>query len=321
MKNPLFHTRVCSLLGIRYPIIEGGMAWISDAALAAAVSNAGGLGQIAAGSLSDEGALRREIEKARELTDKPIGINIPLISPGAEWMIEVVIDEGVSIITTSAGSPSRFTRKIKEHGLRVIHVVPSARLAKKAEDAGVDAVVAEGIEAGGHDSADEITTMVLIPQVVDRVKIPVIAAGGVADARGFVAARALGAEGIQMGTRFVVTRECRAHDKFKRAIIDAEENSTVLTARTIGHPVRALRNPFADKVIEMERRGIDAAEIFEFIGPGRTRSASIDGDIIEGSVMAGQVAGMINEEKSVEMVIRDIIEGSQEIVKKLSDAN
>lgn len=317
MRSSLFDTRVCTLLGIRYPIIEGGMAWVSDAALAAAVSNAGGLGQIAAGSTADKESLREEIRKARERTAEPFGINVPLISPGAEWMIRTAIEEEIPVITTSAGSPARFTKMIKEQKIRVIHVVPSVRLARKAEEAGVDAVVAEGIEAGGHDSSDEITTMVLIPQVVDAVNIPVIAAGGIADARGFVAARALGAEGIQMGTRFVVTNESRAHPNFKRAILDAPENGTVLTARTIGHPVRALRNPFAEQVVEMEKKGLHEADIFEFIGPGRTRQATLEGDVVEGSVMAGQIAGMIREEKSVEGVIRDIIEGAEEIARRI----
>ena len=318
MGTQLLHTRLCDLLEIEYPIIEGGMVWISEAILAAAVSNAGGLGQIAAGSFFNEDDLRKEIKKAKDLTDKPFGINVPLLNPGADWMIETALAEKVKVITTSAGSPSRFTRKIKESGARVLHVVPSARLARKADAAGVDAIVAEGIEAGGHDSPDEITSLVLIPQVVDAVKVPVVAAGGIADSRGLVAALALGASGVQMGTRFVVTKECQVHPKFKQAIIEAPDNGTVLTARSLGHPVRVLKNSLAEKILELERKGVDEAELFDFIGPGRTRRAAREGDMVEGSVMSGQVAGMIEDEKSVKDVIQEMVRGAEEILRKIS---
>ncbi|MCX5837345.1 MAG: nitronate monooxygenase [Deltaproteobacteria bacterium] len=318
MGNKPIHTKLCDLLGIEYPIIEGGMVWISEAILAAAVSNAGGLGQIAAGSFLNAADLRKEIRKAKDLTEKPFAINVPLLNPGAVWMIETALEEKVKVITTSAGNPSRFSQKIKDSGTLLLHVVPSVRLARKADAAGVDAIVAEGIEAGGHDSPDEITSLVLIPQVVDAVKVPVVAAGGIADGRGLAAALALGASGVQMGTRFVVTKECQVHPNFKRAIIEAQDNGTVLTARSLGQPVRVLKNSLAEKILELERKGVSESELMDFIGPGRTRNAALKGDLVEGSVMSGQIAGMIKEESSVKDVIQEMVWGAEEILRKLS---
>lgn len=313
MNNKLLKTDVCELLNIEYPIICGGMIWASDAYLASAVSNAGGLGLLAAASLGGAEALRKEIELTRSMTDGTFGVNIPLMYPGAEELIETCIEEKVKVFVTSAGSPKRYTGRLKESGARVIHVSPSAKLAKKADEAGVDAIIAEGTEAGGHNSPDEITTMVLVPQVVDAVKVPVIAAGGMADARGFVAARALGAKGIQMGTRFIATKECRAHEKFKDAIINAGEADTVLTGRKLHSPVRIIKNKLADDILNAEMSGKPIEEIMEFIGPGRSHAAIIDGDIEGGSPMSGQISGMIREIISVKEVIDLIVEGVERI--------
>lgn len=317
MEKMLIHNKLCDLLEIEYPIIEGGMAWISEAILAAAVSNAGGLGQIAAGSILNADDLRKEIRKAKDLTRKPFSVNVPLLNPGANWMIETALEEKVKVITTSAGSPLRFTQKIRDNGVRVLHVVPSVQLARKADAAGVDVIVAEGIEAGGHDSPDEITSLVLIPQVVDAVKVPVVAAGGIADGRGLVAALALGASGVQMGTRFAVTKECQAHPNFKRAIIEAQDNGTVLTSRSLGQPMRVLKNSLTEKILELERKGASREELLNYIGLGRTRQASLEGDVVEGSVMCGQIAGMIKEEKSVADIIREMMGEAGEVLRRL----
>ncbi len=293
------------------------MVYVSYAPLVAAVSNAGGLGVIACGSFLSKDELNEEITKTRTLTDRPFGLNIPLLYPLAPDMIDVAIKTGAHIVITSAGSPAKFTRILHDAGIKVGHVVPSAKHAKKAYDAGVDFIIAEGIEAGGHDSPLEITTMVLIPQVADAVDVPVVAAGGIADHRGFVAARALGAQGIQMGTRFVSATEAPVHTAFKQAIIDARDDSTVLTGRTIGQPVRVIRNNLADQILKLEKEGISEMELLSYIGPGRSRAASIEGDITNGSIMSGEVAGLIKEILPVNDIIQGIVNGSQDLIKGL----
>ncbi len=305
----MFKTEVTRRLNIEYPIILGGMVWICMHELCAAVSEAGGLGVLAGGSMTAD-ELKGEIESVREKTKKPFGINIPLLRPDAEDLIDISIEGGAAAVITSAGNPKRFTKKIKDAGLVVLHVSPNVTLAKKAEDAGVDIIVAEGFEAGGHNGFDEIGTMALIPQVVDNVSIPVVAAGGIADSRGFAAAFALGAGGVQMGTRFVATHEARAHKNFKDAILGVTDTGTIVTARTLG-PTRCIKNPLAEKILAAEKGGAGVEELYELIGEGRSRKAAVDGDIVEGTVYCGQIGGLISELKSVKTVIDDIIKNSR----------
>ena len=311
----MFKTELCDLLGIQYPILQGGMVWVSYNELCAAVSNSGGLGFLAGGSMTAD-ELREEIRLVKEKTDKPFGANIPVVKPDSESLVNVAIEEEVDIISTSAGNPKRFTQKIHDAGLKVIHVSPSPQLAAKAAEAGVDAIVAEGIEAGGHDGFEEITTMALVPQVVETVDIPVIAAGGIADFRGFVAALSLGAKGVQIGTRFAATREAQGHPDFKKAIIDAGPTGTAITGRGFG-PTRSVRNRLTDQILEMERRGAGLEELLKMIGTGRSRRATQDGDVEEGTIYCGQIAGMIRELKSVEEVFTEIIEGAEVLINEL----
>ncbi|MCL4479705.1 MAG: nitronate monooxygenase [Deltaproteobacteria bacterium] len=315
--NGFIHTRICDLLGIEYPILLGGMVYVSYAPLVARVSEAGGLGVIAGGSFLTKEEIKKEIEKTRKLTDKPFALNIPMIYPTASELIDIAIESKLKVVITSAGSSSTFTQKLHDAGIKVGHVVPSAKLAKKAYNAGVDFIIAEGIEAGGHDSPLEITTMVLIPQVVDNVKIPVVAAGGMADYRGFVAARALGAQGIQMGTRFIASIEAPVHDAFKQAIIKAEDDSTILTGRSIGKPVRVIKNKLSEQILALEKSAVTEMELLSFIGPGRSRAAAIEGDVENGSVMSGEIAGLISSIKSVEEIMHEIVSGSQTLLKEL----
>ncbi len=311
----MFRTRLCDILGIEYPIIQGGMVWICMHELAGAVSEAGGLGILAGGSMTPD-ELGLEIGLTKEMTKKPFGVNIPLMRPDAETLIDVCIKGGAHAIATSAGSPKRFTRKIQDAGLRVIHVSPSVTLAAKGEEAGVDAVVGEGIEAGGHDGFDEITTMALIPQLVSRVNIPVIAAGGISDARGFVAALALGAQGVQMGTRFAATFEARAHKNFKEAILKVSDTGTVVSARTLG-PTRAVKNKLTERISDAEKSGVSKEALLDLIGEGRSRMAAVDGDVEEGTVYCGQIGGMITELKHAGDVVKEIIAGAEKLVKEL----
>ncbi|MCG1012872.1 enoyl-[acyl-carrier-protein] reductase FabK [Tepidanaerobacter sp. GT38] len=310
----MFYTKICELLNIKYPIIQGGMAWVATAELAAAVSNAGGLGIIGAGN-APEDVVRDEIRKAKSLTDKPFGVNIYFMSPYADKIIDVVLEEKVPVVTTGAGNPGKYIPKLKQEGIKVIPVVSSVALAKRLERAGADALIAEGMECGGH--IGELTTMALVPQVVDAVKIPVIAAGGIADFRGFVAALALGAKGVQMGTRFVCAKECTAHDKYKEAIIKAKDRSTVVTGKTTGHPVRVLKNKLSVMFEELEQKHASVDELEE-LGKGRLRLAVVDGDIDNGSLMAGQVSGIVDEVKSAKEIIEDIIINAENLLKNLS---
>ncbi|MGC9325773.1 MAG: NAD(P)H-dependent flavin oxidoreductase [Desulfomonilia bacterium] len=312
----MFQTEVCDILGIEYPILLGGMVWIGRAELTAAVSEAGGFGVLAAGGMS-VAEIVDETRKIRAITSKPFGINIPLIRPDARELIEAGISGGVTAVSTSAGSAKTFTSLIKEKGCIAMHVVPSVTFAQKCADAGIDIIIAEGIEAGGHDGFDEITTMTLVPQVVDAVKVPVVAAGGIADGRGLIAALSLGAQGVQMGTRFAATHESAAHPRFKEAVLKVTANGTTLTGRTSVGPTRGIKNKLTEMILEAERRGASQEEIFDLIGEGRSAMASIEGNIEEGSVYCGQIGGMIREIKSVKEVIDDTIEQAQDILRTL----
>lgn len=310
----MLHSKLCQLLQIQYPVLQGGMAWVATAELVAAVSNAGGLGVIGAANMPAE-ALRQEIRKTKTLTNKPYGVNIMLMSPYVKEVMEVVIEERVPVITTGAGNPGEYIPALKEIGAKVIPVVASVALAKRLERIGVDAVIAEGMESGGH--IGEVTTMTLVPQVVDAVSIPVIAAGGIADARGVVAALALGAQGVQIGTRFVASTECVAHPNYKQAIIDAKERSTVVSGASTGHPVRVLGNKLTREFFRLEKSGALTEEL-EKLGAGRLRAAARDGDIHYGSVMIGQVAGLVSDIKPVADIMRDIIENIPDVLGRIT---
>lgn len=309
-------TTICGMFGIEYPIIQGGMVWFATHKLVSAVSEAGGLGLLASGSMTPD-ELSRQIDLVREKTKKPFGVNIPLLNPMAPDIVDVVIQKGVKIVFTSAGNPKTFTPKLKESGCKVVHVVASAYHAKKAEEAGCDAVVAEGYESGGHVSFDEVTTFVLVPAVCDVVKIPVIAAGGIADGRGLAAALCLGAQGVQMGTRFIASTECEGHPDYKDLILKIDERGTVVTGKTFG-PVRVIKNKLAERIIKAEFSGVDPRTILtDLIGEGRSKLAAVDGDMDEGSIQCGQVAGLIWEIKPVKEIIESTVNDAKEILKRL----
>lgn len=310
----MLNNKICQLLNIEYPILQGGMAWVATAELAAAVSNAGGLGLIGAGHMPPD-ALRAEIVKAKSLTNKPFGVNIMLMSPFVKEVMQVVIDERVAVVTTGAGNPGEYIPALKEIGAKVIPVVASVALAKRLERVGIDAIIAEGMESGGH--VGEVTTMALVPQVVDAVSVPVIAAGGIGDARGVVAALALGAQGVQIGTVFATAAECTAHPNYKAAIIKAKERSTVVTGAITGHPVRVIANKLTRDFAELEKQGASIEEM-ERLGAGRLKAAVRDGDVEYGSVMVGQVAGMITEIRSVQEIMQDMVQHIPEIMSALA---
>ena len=290
---------ICKLLNIKYPIFQGGMAWIGTAELASAVSNAGGLGIIGAGHMPPD-LLRAEIQKAKRWTDKPFGVNIMLMSPFVKEVMQVVIDERVAVVTTGAGNPAEYLPALKEVGTKVIPVVASVALAKRLVRSGVDAVIAEGTESGGH--IGDITTMALVPQVVDAVDVPVIAAGGIGDSRGILAAFALGASGVQMGSRFVVSEECIAHPNYKNLVLKAKDRSTVVTGRSTGHPVRVIANKMTREYAELETNQASVEELEKF-GAGRLNMATHKGDVENGSDMIGQICGMFHEIKPVATII------------------
>lgn len=294
---------ITDLLGIEYPIIQGGMAWVAEHNLAAAVSNAGGLGLIGAASAPAE-IVREEIKKCKELTDKPFGVNIMLLNPNADEVAKVVVEEGVKVVTTGAGSPARYMDMWKEAGVKVIPVVASVGMAKLMERAGADAVVAEGMESGGHIGST--TTLALVPQVVDAVNIPVIAAGGIADGRGMAAAYMLGAQGVQIGTRFVVATESIVHENYKNQLIRAKDIDSTVTGMSTGHPIRSIRNKMTKEYLKLEKEGADFMEL-EKLTLGSLRRAVIDGDVVNGTVMAGQIAGMIKEEMPCKDIIQEIM--------------
>lgn len=296
---------ICKLLNIKYPIFQGGMAWIGTAELASAVSNAGGLGIIGAGHMPPD-LLRAEIQKAKRWTDKPFGVNIMLMSPFVKEVMQVVIDERVAVVTTGAGNPAEYLPALKEVGTKVIPVVASVALAKRLVRSGVDAVIAEGTESGGH--IGDITTMALVPQVVDAVDVPVIAAGGIGDSRGILAAFALGASGVQMGSRFVVSEECIAHPNYKNLVLKAKDRSTVVTGRSTGHPVRVIGNKMTREYAELEANQASVEELEKF-GAGRLNMATHKGDVENGSVMIGQICGMFHEVKPVATIIEELVGG------------
>ena len=303
-------TRITEMLGIEYPVIQGGMAWVAEHHLAAAVSEAGGLGLIGAASAPGE-VVREEIRKAKELTKKPFGVNIMLMSPHADDVAKVVVEEGVKVVTTGAGNPGKYMKMWKDAGIIVIPVVASVALAKLMERGGADAVVAEGTESGGH--IGESTTMTLVPQVVDAVSIPVIAAGGIADGRGIAASFMLGAEAVQMGTRFVVAKESIVHENYKQRIIKAKDIDTVVTGRSHGHPVRGLRNQMTREYIKMENEGATFEQL-ELLTLGGLRKAVIEGDVNDGTVMAGQIAGMVKKEQTCKEIIEDLFTQGEQVL-------
>lgn len=307
-------TQITKLLGIKYPIIQGGMAWVANANLAAAVSNGGGLGLIAGGGAPPD-VIREQIKRAKNLTAKPFGVNVMMMSPFADDLMQLCIDEKVAVVTTGAGNPGQYIEALKKVGTKVIPVVPSVALAKRMERAGANAVVCEGQEAGGH--IGELTTMALVPMVCDAVEIPVIAAGGIADGRGLAAAIMLGAQGVQVGTRFLVAKECDIHQNYKDAVIEAKDTSTVVTGKFTGHPVRTLKNKFSRDLISLEKGNITLEE-FEALGAGSLRSAVIDGDNEKGSFMAGQVAGMVTKTQTSAEIIKEIITSGKQLMTNIS---
>lgn len=303
-------TKVTELLGITYPIIQGGMAWVAEYHLAAAVSNAGGLGLIGAASAPAEW-VREQIREAKKLTDQPFGVNLMLMSPHADEIAKVIVEEGVKVVTTGAGNPEKYMSMWKAAGVKVIPVVASIALAKRMERCGADAVVAEGCEAGGH--IGENTTMVLVPQIVDAVNIPVIAAGGMADGRGIAAAFMLGAKAVQLGTVFVATKESMVHENYKKAIIKAKDIDSRVTGRGTGHPVRALRNQMTNKYMELEKSGASLDEL-ELLTIGGLRKAVVEGDVVNGSVMAGQIAAMVKEEQSCKELVQRLVKETDALI-------
>lgn len=305
------NTRITELLGIQYPIIQGGMAWVAEYHLAAAVSEAGGIGLIGAGG-APASFVREQIRKTRELTHKPFGVNIMLMNPEADEIAKVVVEEGVKVVTTGAGNPGKYMAMWKEAGVKVIPVVASVAMAKMMERAGADAVVAEGTESGGHIGS--ATTMTLVPQVVDAVNIPVIAAGGIADGRGFAAAMMLGAEAVQMGTRFIVARESIVHENYKKKVIAAKDIDSEVTGLSHGHPVRQLRNSMTREYLKREKAGAPFEEL-EQLTLGALRKAVVEGDAVNGTLMAGQIAGLVSKEQTCAEMIREIMEQAEKLLK------
>lgn len=307
-------TRITKLLEIEYPVIQGGMAWVANAALAANVSKAGGIGFIGAANAPAEW-VRSEIHRAKEITDKPIGVNVMLLSEHVDEVAQVVAEEGVKAVTTGAGNPAKYMKQWKEAGIRVIPVVASVAMARMMERAGADAIVAEGMESGGH--IGEQTTMSLLPQVVDAVSVPVIGAGGIGDGRGMAAALMLGAEAVQLGTRFIVAKESTVSQAYKDRVIGAKDIDSVVTGRSTGHPVRSLRNTMTRQYLEMEKNNVSFEEL-EHLTLGALRKAVVDGDVAMGTVMAGQIAGMIKKEQTCAEIIQEIVQEAKETIKKCS---
>ncbi len=307
-------TRVTELLNIEYPIIQGGMAWVAEYHLAAAVSEAGGLGLIGAASAPPE-IVREQIRKAKELTKKPFGVNVMLLNPNADEVAKVIVEEGIKVVTTGAGNPGKYMEMWKAAGVKVIPVVASEKKKKMMERAGADAVIAEGTESGGHIGA--ATTMTLVPQIVDAVQIPVIAAGGIGDGRGFAAAMMLGAEAVQMGTRFVVAKESIVHDNYKQKIIKAKDIDSEVTGLSTGHPIRQIRNKMTREYLQKEKEGAPFEEL-ELLTLGSLRKAVMEGDVINGTLMAGQIAGMICKEQTCKEMIQEIMEQADQLLHQYS---
>ncbi|MEG0856039.1 MAG: enoyl-[acyl-carrier-protein] reductase FabK [Terrisporobacter sp.] len=305
-------SRITELLNIKYPIIQGGMAWISDANLAAAVSEAGGLGIISGVGNTED--VRAEIQKTKSLTNKPFGINMMLMRDNVDEIAKLICEEKVAVVTTGAGSPGKYIEGWKKHNIKVIPVVPSVAIAKRMEKFGADAVIVEGMEAGGH--IGQLTTMSLVPQVVDSVNIPVIAAGGIGDGRGIAASLMLGACGVQMGTRFLVSNECKVHENYKNRVLGAKDIDTEVTGTSTSHPVRVLRNKLTREYIKLEKSNADPQKI-EALGKGALRKAVVDGDINNGSVMAGQIAGLVKEKQSCKEIINELIWELEEVLRRI----
>jgi enoyl-[acyl-carrier protein] reductase II len=312
MKN-----RITELFNIKYPIISGGMVWCSGWRLASAVSNAGGLGLIGAGSMYPE-VLREHIQKCKVATDKPFGVNVPLMYPDIDAVMDIIINEGVKIVFTSAGNPKTWTKKLQDHGIKVAHVVSSSKFALKCQEAGVDAVVAEGFEAGGHNGREESTTMALIPQVRQNLELPLIAAGGIATGNGMLAAFALGAEGVQIGTRFALTEESSAADEFKKLCISLNEGDTMLALKKLS-PTRLIKNEFFNQVKEAEDRGASVEEMRSLLGKGRSKKGIFEGDLVEGELEIGQIASLIDDLPSAKSVVDSIISEFNDSAYKLSE--
>jgi len=310
----MIKSRICDMLGIQYPVFQGGMAWVADASLASAVSNAGGLGLISSINAGTE-AVRNEIRKCRELTDKPFGVNIMLQAPNADEIAQMVVEEGVKILTTGAGSPAKYMETWKAAGIKVIPVVASVALALKMQAAGADAVVAEGAESGGH--VGELHTMALVPQVVDALDIPVIAAGGICDGRGAAAAFMLGAEAVQVGTRFLVAEECTVHQTYKEKVLKASDISTIVTGKTLGHPVRSIKTPFSKKFAKMEADPSTSPEEILAFGSGALRKAVQEGDP-DGTYMAGECAGMVKKIEPAKAIVEDLILGAEAVISNFN---
>lgn len=307
-------TRITELLNIEYPIFQGGMAWVAEHTLAAAVSNAGGLGILASGGAPCEW-IREEIRKTKTLTDKPFGVNLMLMNPEAEAIARMIVEEGVQVVTTGAGNPEKYFSMWKEAGMIIIPVVASVALARRMEKYGAHAIVAEGCEAGGH--IGELTTMTLVPQIVREVSIPVIAAGGIGDGHGVAAAFMLGAEGVQVGTRFLLADETRIHDNYKEKVVKARDIDTQVTGRSTGHPIRVLRNAMSKKYLKMEAEGA-ALEELEAITLGSLKRAVVDGDVKEGSIMAGQVAGLVHKRQSCQAIIEEMMSEAKDVIANAS---
>lgn len=309
-------TRINTLFGVEYPLVQAGMIWCSGWRLASAVSNAGGLGLIGAGSMYPE-VLKEHIRKCKAATDKPFGVNLPLLYPDIEKHINTILEEGVKIVFTSAGNPATHTARLKENGITVVHVVANTKFAKKAEDSGVDAIVAEGFEAGGHNGREETTTLVLIPTICDVVKIPVIAAGGIANGAQMAACMALGAEGVQVGSRFVASPESSGHEAFKLRILQATEGETKLSLKQLT-PVRLLKNEFAEKVQQAEQNGASAEELKELLGRGRAKKGMFEGNLSEGELEIGQVSAMIREIKPAAEIVKEIMADCEASINRLN---
>lgn len=308
----MIRTPLCDLLGIEYPVFQGGMAWIADGKLAAAVSEGGGLGIIAAGNAPGD-AVREQIQVAKSLTSRPFGVNIMLMSPFVEEVAQVVAEEKVAVVTTGAGNPTKYMKAWVAAGIKVVPVCASVGLARMVERAGATAVVAEGGESGGH--VGDASTMALVPQVVDAVKIPVIAAGGIGDGRGMAAALMLGAQGVQVGTRFLVANECTVSEEYKERVLKAKDISTIVTGRRTGHAVRCLKTPFTTTFAKKENEGAPVEEL-EQMGAGALRKAAKDGNYEEGSFMCGQIAGMVHERQSAAEIVDDLVNGAEKLLKE-----
>ena len=310
--------KITQLFNIKYPIIQGGMIWNSGYKLASAVSNAGGLGLIGAGSMYPE-VLREHIQKCKKATDKPFGVNVPMLYPNIEEIIQIIIEEQVKIVFTSAGNPKTWTSYLKERGITVVHVVSSSKFALKAQEAGVDAVVAEGFEAGGHNGREETTTFTLIPMVKEQINIPLIAAGGIASGRGMLAAMVLGADGVQMGSRFAASFESSSHDNFKKTIIETKEGDTQLTLKELA-PVRLIKNKFYNDIQDLYSRCPSVEDLKALLGRARAKKGMFEGDLVEGELEIGQIAGLIHNVKSVDSIINEVIQEFQIVSKDIQDS-